>query len=1040
MKKRLLFFMMFFAVASFAWAQQEVSGTVSSAEDGEPLPGVSILIVGTTQGTVTDVEGNYKISVPEGGTLRFSYIGYQSQEMNVGNRTVIDVQLEPDVSQLQEVVVTSLGITRDRMALGYSVSEVDGEELTEARELNVANSLSGRIAGVNVSNMATGPAGSSRVLIRGNTSLSGDNQPLYVIDGIPMDNSNFGQAGMWGGADQGEGTNSLNPDDIENVSVLKGGAAAALYGSRASNGVILITTKQGAKRKGLGIEFNSNYVLETIYDQTDYQTEYGHGWDAEAPDNPEEGYGASSAWWGAPIGSVNQAYIFDGSQKPYVNTYEDGGNNFKKFYETGQTFTNTLALSGGGENQTFRVSTSYLMNQSPMPNSGYDRFNLTATTNGTYGKLDVQGKVMYSNEDTDNRPRVSDAPGNPHIAVFTMGPTMDVRWFRGDPDKPGAIWEEQTNPGTDRIKGEELSFSHPWKQNPYWAAYQYVDSDTRDRVIGHMQARFNITDNLWVRGRMGMDWQHRDETNVTPYGTSYQRGGSMNENSITVRETNFEWVAGYDNTWGEFGVNAFAGGNAMKRTYEFKGLNASNMNIPFFHSIGNGRNQTFGYGFSEEGINSLFGSVELSYGGFLYLTGTGRTDWFSTLNPETNDIFYPSLSLSYVFTENLSLPGWINDGKIRAAWAQVGGDTNPYQTRLTYNLVGQGHLGIPMGAISQSSIPNAFLKPLTKEDWEVGFDVRFLQNRLGLDFAYYNALTTDDILRATISQASGFGTTTVNIGEMRNRGVELLLTGNPIRRELTWDITINFAVNDNEVLRLDERGDIERLQIGEPRTRWAFIQNIVGEPFSSIVGFTHAEIDGQKVYDDSGRPVITDTLSILGSGVHKYTGGITNSFTWKNFNLSFLLDTKLDGDIYSGTNVRITGWGLHQQTLQGREGDLTVSGVDREGQPLSVTIPRDEISGYWGRHSNASNYYVYDASFVKLRQITFGYTFPGSLLTNTPFSYVNLSVVGRNLWVIHKNLDNIDPEMNYQNSNAQGLDYFGMPQVRSYGFNLRVRF
>ncbi len=1039
MKKLLLFFLSAAVTVSFAWAQErQVSGTVTSAEDGTSLPGVSILIVGTTSGTVTDAEGSYKLSVPDGATLRYSYIGYRNQEIRVGNRSVIDVVLESDVSQLQEVVVTSLGIERDRMALGYAVSEVSGDEFTEARELNVANALSGRIAGVNVSNMATGPAGSSRVIIRGNTSISGNNQPLYVVDGIPMDNSNFGQAGMWGGADQGDGTSSINPDDIENITVLKGGAAAALYGSRASNGVILITTKKGTKRKGVGVEFNSNYVVEALYDQTEYQDQYGHGSEGQAPSTPQEGLSWSDATWGANIDQVQTAYIFDGSQKPYTRVGADG-NNFKNFYDPGHTWTNTLALNGGGENQTYRVSASYMDNQSPMPNAGFDRFNLGLNTQGTYGKFEFGAKALYSNENTQNRPRVSDAPGNPHISIFTMGPTMDEAWFKGDPDKPGAIWEEQTNPGTDRIIGEELSWSHPWKQNPYWAAYQFEDSDTRDRMIGHVLGKYNVTDDFWVRARAGMDWQHRDERNLTPYGTEFQRGGSVNENSITVREINMEWMAGYDKVWGEFGVNAFVGGNYMRRLYEFKGLNGSNFNIPFFNAVSNGANQGIGYGFSEEGINSLFGSVELSYGGYLYLTATAREDWFSTLNPETNNILYPSFSLSYVFSDMLTMPSWISDGKFRAAWAQVGGATSPYGTLLTYSLQGQGHLGYPMGRVSQNVIPNPDLKPLTKTDWEVGFDMNFLDYRLGLDIAYYQAVTTDDILDATISIASGFSGTKVNIGEMENKGLELLLTGNPIRSELTWDIAVNFAINNNNVNSLSE--GITRLQVGEPRTRWAFIQHIVGEPYSSIVGFTHAEINGQKVYDPlTGFPVITDTLSLLGNGVHKYTGGITNSFTWKNWNLSFLLDAKLDADIYSGTNVRITGWGLHQQTVEGRETGITVSGVDPEGQPVNMTVDPENVQGWWGRYSNASDYFVYDASFIKLRQMTFGYTFPGSLLSNTPFSYLNLSFVARNLWVIYKNLDNIDPEMNYSNVNAQGLDYFGMPQTRSYGFNLRVRF
>ena len=1034
------FLMLFLSVVTFA-QQRTVTGTVTSTDDNLPLPGVNVVIQGTATGTISDFEGNYSIDIPGGeAILQFSFIGYATQAVDVGTSTVIDVILVPSAIAMDEVVVTSLGIARDKKALGYSVSELGGEEFTEARELNIANSLSGKVAGVNVSNMATGAAGSSRIIIRGNSSINGNNQPLYVIDGIPMDNNNYGQAGMWGGTDEGDGTTSINPDDIETMTVLKGGSAAALYGSRASNGVILVTTKKGTKRKGIGVEFNSNFVIDAIYDLTDYQTTYGHGQLGVKPLNDIDGLGQSDVGWGARIDN-SQAYIFDGTQKPYSNTFDDG-TNVQDFYSNGSTWTNSLAIDGGGERQVYRASVSYLTNDSPLPNSGFDRFNMGLSTNGTYGKLELGAKLFYSNEEALNRPMVSDAPGNPSQAIFAMPATIDQAWFKGDPDKPGAIWAEQYSPGTDFIEGEELSFSHPWMQNPYWSAYQYENSSTRDRMLGHFLLKFNLTDNLWIRGRAGMDWSTRDRHRVVPYGTAYQRGGSVQEQEQTIRETNYEWLAGYDNIWGEFGVNVFVGGNLMRREFERIEVNGSNMNIPFFHSVGNGASQTISYGYSIKGINSLFGSAEVSYGGFLFLTGTARNDWFSTLNPETNSILYPSVSLSYVFSQQFDMPSWFSYGQFRAAWAKVGGDTDPYNTLLTYSLTGSGHLTYPMGRISQGSIPNPLLKPLTKTDFEIGVDLRFLENRLGVDVAYYQSTTKDDILSASISQASGFTGTTVNIGEIESSGLELMLTVAPVRGDFTWDISVNFASNTNKVVRLSEDGSINRLQVGEPRTRWAFIHQIVDEPYSSIVGFTHATINGEKVYDaTTGRPQITDTVSYLGQGVHKIVGGITNSFRYKGFNLSFLVDFKLGGDIYSGTNVRLVEWGLHQMTVAGREEGITISGVDPDGEPLNMTItdPAD-IQGYWAGYANASDYFIYDASFWKLRQVILGYTFSGSMMAKTPFSSVNLSFVGRNLWLISGHVDNIDPEMNYQNSNAQGLDYFGMPQTRSYGFNLRVNF
>jgi TonB-linked SusC/RagA family outer membrane protein len=1047
MKRGILIFLMIFTCLPVLWAQdRQVSGKVTSSEDGSPLPGVNVLIMGTTEGVITDMDGNYRISVPEGATLGYSYIGFAGQEIAVGNQSVIDVVLASDATELQEVVVTALGITKDKMALSSSVTEVDGDQFTEARELNIANALAGQVAGVNVSNISSGPAGSSRVIIRGNASISGENQPLYVVDGIPMDNTNFGQAGMWGGADYGDGTSSINPDDIESISVLKGANAAALYGSRASNGVILITTKKGGKQKGLGIEFNSNYVVEAVWDQTDYQTEYGHGYNGHPPDNELSG-GHADGWGGPLDGSIAMAWTAIGIQKPYVNTFEDGGTNIQKFYSPGKTWTNSIALSGGDDKQTFRFSISNLNNTSIQPDAGYDRFNASLNANGEYGNFTVGGKMMYSYEKALNRPVISDSPGNAPQGVYVLPSSININDYKGDPDKPGAIYTKDDgtrvyNPGymTDKIDGEELlPWNNQWLQNPWWSASQYTHTDITDRFIGSAIARYDFTDWLFAHVRMGMDWQTRRETRVTPYGTSYQRGGSMNEFEYRIRETNMEWMLGVNKVFGDIGVNAFVGGNAMRRGYNRLQLNASSFNIPFFHSVSNGANQSFSFGFSEQGINSLFGSVEVSYGGFIYLTATAREDWFSTLNPETNNILYPSVGLSYVFSDMFTLPSWWTAGKIRGSWAQVGGATSPYKTALSYSL-GDSHNGYPQGYISQSSIPNPDLKPLTSSEFELGFDLRFFENRLGFDFTYYSQLTTDDILDASISTASGFGATTVNIGEMENKGIEFLVTGTPLRGDFNWDVSFNIAHNSSLVKSLGS--GLERLRVSEPRTRWAYIYHAVGEPYSSIWGFTHNTINGENVYDDNGGHSPTDTISLLGNGVHPITGGFNNSLSYKNFVMSFLLDFKFGGDIYSGTNVRLVSGGKHQMTLEGRtpEDEITVSGVDSEGAPVNITIPWDEVSGYWYDYSRCSDFFMYDASFIKLRQLTLGYNLPQSLLEKTPFTYVNLSFVGRNLLLLYDKMDNVDPESMYRNSNDQGFDYFGIPHTRSYGLNLRVRF
>jgi len=1028
-------------------AQVEVSGVVKDADTGLPLPGVSILITGTTIGTVSDMEGKYKISVSPGARLWFSYIGFVDQKIAVGSQTVIDVFLAPDPVELDEVVVTSLGISRDRMAISYSTTEVSGDEFIEARENNIADALSGKIAGVNVSNIASGPAGASRVVIRGVVSMMQNNQPLYVLDGLPINNTSFDQAGMWGGSDWGDGTISINPDDIESINVLKGANASALYGSRASNGVILITTKKGEKRKGIGVEIGSNFVLESIIDYTDPQTSYGHGYQGNKPEDAIEGFINTHRAWGAALDST-MSYTFDAVERPYVNTFADGGNNIKKFYQKGYTWTNYFAVSGGSDRQRARFSVSHLTNQGIIPNSGFERLNMGLNYNGQYGKFNVDAKLYYSREEAKNRPQLSDMPGNANNTVLLLPSSIDVRTLKGDPEKPGAVYEGQNNPPiVGKTEGEELQVNGilPWFSNPYWAAYQFVNDNTRNRVMGQASLRYDFTNYLYAQVRAGLDWQTNRFTHLTPYGTSFSKLGGLQESQHQIQETNFEWILGFNKMWNQFGINAFIGGNAMENLEEIFIMFYTDFNIPYFHTPSNTKNLSQDYVYLSSGINSLFGSLELSWGGYLYLTATARNDWFSTLDPSKNSILYPSVGLSWVFSDLFSMPSWWDLGKIRASWAQVGGATTPYNLYQTYSFYNGGtdHLGRSLGQIEQTINPNQDLVPLTSTEAEIGLDIGFFNNRLGLDISFYDQTTRDDIIPATIPQSSGYGQTWINVGEVENRGYEVLLRGSPIRREFTWDIEINFAENRNKVIKISD--EIDRTTgIGSPATRSrtgdAFLGYWEGEPYSVISGFKQKMINGQKVIDSNGFPVRNDSLVIMGYGIHPYTGGISNTFSLKGFYLSFLIDVKLGADIHSGTNGQMTSKGLHKQTLTGRADSLLSTGVDETGEPLSVWVTQDKTSEYWWAYGSIANNFMYDASFIRLRQLTFGYTFPEHLLSKTPFSFINLSFVARNLALLYHNTENIDPESTYNNYSLQGLEYSGVPPTRTYGFNLQMKF
>lgn len=1026
----------------------DVSGQVVDAETNEPIPGANVVEVGTQNGTVTNSDGEFSFTVSNANVqLRISFIGYEPMVIELDGRSDLVVELGQMVGQLDDLVVTAFGMERDRKSLGYSVTEVGGEQLAQAKEVNLGDALQGRVAGVNVSNIGSGVAGSSRVIIRGNSSLSGNNQPLYVVDGIPMDNSQLGNAGEWGGSDWGDGLTSINPDDIENISVLKGATAAALWGSRASNGVVMITTKSGqaaAGRDGVGVEFNSSLTLDSFIDRTNFQTEYGHGTGGRKPENAQEGFEYGGSAWGARLDGT-PVFQFDGEERPYSAR---GANNFDNFYRTGLTSTNTVALTGGNQNQTFRLSFSDMRNDNIVPNSGMDRQTVMLSTNGNWAdRLNVDAKVQYSREDVQNRARLSDAPGNANYTLAVLPASIDVRDLKGTTDKLGALPD-----------GTEMLYSNNnFSQNPYWATHQFQNDNLRDRFMGSGTVRYDVMESLYVQGRIGMDWYTYRRTNLEPFGTGYIQQGAMNEIEQRVREVNLEYILGYDQQFGDIGVSGLFGGSYQRRSFEELNGRAERFNIPFLHTLSNGATRSVNYGFNESGINSLFGSAEFSWRDLVYLNFTGRNDWFSTLPVESNNIFYPSIGGSFIFSDAFELPEVITFGRVRASWAEVGGGADPYQLALNYTIFGQGHNGAALGRINQTSVPNNQLVPLTLQEYEVGFDIRLFDNRVGLDYAYYNKKTEDDILNASISPTSGFGSATVNVGEVSNTGHEVFLRVNPVRNiNFNWDISFNFSYNDNDVDQLYQ--DSRVLNVQNARSFNASAQHRIpftdadGEYFSGgysmIVGTAHKRINGQKVYDADGLPVLDEKQRILGSGVHPYSGGIQNDFSYKNINFNFLVDFKAGGDLYTGTNVVTYGNGMNKDTLEGRDGGLTVNGVDQDGNAQTWNIAGNDPEGegivtvqtYYSRLSTISEYFVEDASFIKLRQFSLGYNLPTRLTERLPFSQASVSVIGRNLLLLYSKVDNVDPESTFTNNNGQGIEWFGVPQTRSFGLNLNLKF
>ncbi|WP_345007824.1 SusC/RagA family TonB-linked outer membrane protein [Snuella lapsa] len=1010
--------------------QIAVSGTITDAS-GMPLPGASILEKGTSNGAQSDFDGNFTLNVSSNdAVLVVSYIGYATKEVAVAGQSNITIALAENAAALDEVVVTALGIKRSKRSLAYAITKVDGGDFTETRETNIANGLAGKVAGVNVSRTASGPAGSSRVIIRGNSSLTGDNQPLYVIDGIPIDNVNRGSAGEWGGSDGGDGIGNINPDDIETMTVLKGSTAAALYGSQASNGVILITTKGAKMNQGLQVEVNSNYVFEEAINHLDPQTEYGHGVNGVKPTTRTEAYDASEFSWGAKLDG-SSVVQFDGVSRPYSYS----GNNFDKFYRTGSTFTNTVSLSGGTGGLGYRFSVSDMENESVMPNSGMNRQNFSVNLNGKglNDKLTFQTSASYMKQKVYNRPSLADSPGNAHYSVWQLPVTTNVLDLKGDPDRPGALTSEMAEV-YDLEEGYEMQpASSIWYQNPYWAAYQQTNQDSKNRILASTSIQYDINDWVYVKGRAGIDQSDRLYGSISPTGTSYDRTGGMSEAQHRYEQTNFDVFIGsrheFDNG---IAYDALVGANKMRLQENYTGASGNNFALPFFYSLANGISNSGWSSFSKLGSHSVYGQLEVSYNNWLFLTGSARNDWFSVL--DGRDVFYPSVGLSAVLSDVLELPEAFDYVKVRTSWAQVGGSggIGAYSLNQSYGL-GRAHFGVPQGGISGGFVRNAGLTPLLVTELELGFNVQLLNNRLGVDFAIYDKKTEDDILNAGISYTSGYSSARVNVGEVTNKGIELLLTGTPIKTEnFKWDVSFNMSHNTSKVVSLvDPENDEEQFNFGISRARHAWVTHIEGKPFGQITGSVYLrDANGDIALDANGLPQVDTERGTVafGTGVHPFNAGLQNNFRYKDWSLGFLIDMR-DGAVgHSGTNAQLYRRGVHKATLVGRENGLGV-------------IPASGIREYYTKVFNdIAEEFIYDAGFIKLRELRLAYNVPSKFLDKTFIRKATLSAVGRNLWLIHSNVDNIDPESSYNNGNAQGLDFFGMPQTSSFGFNVNLTF
>ncbi|WKN45208.1 SusC/RagA family TonB-linked outer membrane protein [Tunicatimonas pelagia] len=1042
-----------------------ISGKVTSEEGGDPLPGVNVILKGTTQGTVTDIEGDFSLSVPsEDGILVFSFIGLESTEVVIGNQSTLNVTMSEDAQQLSEVVVTALGVEREERSLGYAVQEVKGEELTQARETNIVNSLAGKVAGVQVTGASGNIGGSSRVILRGINSISGDNQPLFVIDGTPIDNSNFNttntQRGS-GGRDYGNAIQDINPDDIESMSVLKGPSAAALYGSRASNGVILITTKKGTARKGIGVEINTNLTFENPYILPDYQNEYGGGYKQEFDlheGQPVVNYAADESWGPRMEGQlVRQWYSWypDDPDFGQLTPFVPHSNNIRDFYETGRTLTNSVALSGGNETTLFRLSYTNLSQKGTMPNSQLERNSVgfNGSTQLTE-KLNVSTNINYVRNSVDGVPSTGYGQDAGNVV------TAFNQWYQRqlDTDKLRNYQNAQGQDRTWNIKSPTNLEPLYW-ENPYYVLYNSYANSQRERLFGNISLSYDIAPSLKITGWARTDYytDRRDDRIATGMIPQDMYAEEIRE----VRENNFEVLMQYNKQLtDDFSLGANLGANRRDNIL-FRNTNRTvgGLNVPNFFNVEASIDRPIINDYeSRRRVNSVYGSANVGFRDIVYVEGTLRNDWSSTLPSGNNSYLYPSVTTSVVVSELLPGLSALSFMKVRAGWAQVGNDTDPYRLAVVYRSENN------YGDLPAFSVPNRLnnseLKPEITTSYEAGIDLRFFQNRLGLDVTYYDNKTTDQIIPLDVSATSGFRDAVINAGLVTNRGWEVMLTATPIElaNSFRWDITANWARNQNEVVELTDEQDNYLISSWGPS-----INAREGEPYGAIVteSFLLTD-DGQRIVGDDGF-YERELDQVVGNIMPDFTGGVMNQFSFKGVNASVLVDFQKGGDLYSVTNRYGEYSGLLASTVgdnalgnplrdpvlvdngvvDPNSGGVIAAGVVNTGTEEAPvyeenTLPVDAAAYFQHLRSIRENY-VYDASFVKLREVRIGYTFPKSLYENIPVQSISLSFVGRNLALLHSNIPNVDPESALGSGNIQGFENGQLPSNRSLGFNLNIK-
>lgn len=1030
-------FLSLFILQPIAAQTINISGTVTEKSTDLSLPGVSIYIKGTSTGTQTDNDGKFSLSAKPGDILSVAYIGFTTQEIPVTATTKdLNIQLEEASNSLNEVVVTALNISREKKSLGYAVQELKGEDLNQAKEANLVNALSGKVAGVNVTN-SQGDMGSSRIIIRGETSISGNNQPLFVIDGVPVDNTQ--NLGTGGSRDFANTIADINSEDIESMSVLKGPNAAALYGSRAAAGVVLITTKKGKGAMGLGITVNSNTSFSNLLTLPDYQNSFGQGANGEFSYVDGRGGGINDGVdesWGPRLdGRLIPQFNSNGVPVPFV-AYPD---NVRDFFNTGRSLNNGVSIAGSGEKHDLRLSYNNFDQTGVIPNSSQSRN--TFLLNGTYRvtpELTVNAMANYVNSSADNLPGSGGRRATSTMLQFTwFGRQVDVNQLKTYQD----------------AKGNHINWNNSYYSNPYFVAYENTVGQVRNRLIGNVELNYKILEGLSANFRTGNDYYTDRRKIRVAYGTNGTPFGSYEEDAYTFNENNTEARLDYTKQLNDnFNFDILLGGNIRTSTLENNNQKANRLAVSGLYTLSNSQDPLISSNFyNKQKVYSAFSSAQIGFRRYAYLNLTARNDWSSTLPAANRSYFYPSVNASLILSEAFDLQSEVlTYAKVRGGWSKVGKDATPYQLLNTYDFTAPFDNN-PQQSLNSTEL-NPDLKPETTKSTEVGVELGLFDNRIRLDVGLYNTNSVNQILGLDVSPATGFSRKLVNGGTINNKGLETMLSVTAVKTtDFTWDIDVNYSRNRSEVKSLYQ--NVQSYVLGTSGT--VQVLATVGEPYGTLFGTAfERNAAGEIIVEADGTPAISPTKKILGKFTPDWLGGITNSFRYKDFNLSVLVDAHVGGQIFSGTNNTGTYTGVLATTLPGRgaeNGGITYTaangttrddgiifpGVLADGTPNTTILPAES---YYKAITNADEAFVYSATYIKLREVRLGYNLPAQWIKTLGMQSATVSLVGRNLLIIHKDIPNIDPETAFNTGNGQGLEDLGLPSVRNIGFNLNFKF